>query len=316
MGEILDIKNLVKRGIDIINDEENRAYVLALLLIGVITIACVFQYINVDKVFSEKKDFYSILIGLSGGLFFSVLQGILVKIHAKKNFEKEQLEYVKNLRNFYLTDFKIIVSNLVLRYVRIFKKNEALSIKFKPIDSKDQINVENLIYNFTIIQELKNRNLINENSYSDFDELRIVNASVCYDNQYFLVCEKAEELKEIYKNSNLKYRYPLFSEEEISLLKFFLPSNYYYNYSKEREREKIWKFDERERQSIVNEFVNLNKIIKFFNIDFNEVNEQKNIPPKMMSELLEKVGKEYESYKKIQKEAISDLNNLISQLKK
>lgn len=316
MVKIFNIKNLKKRVPDIISDEENRGYALALLISGILTIIFIFKYIKVNKALSEEKDIYSILIGLLGGLFFSVLQGFLVKIHSKKNFEKEQLEYVKNLRNFYLTDFKIIVSNLILKYVQIFKENEVLSIKFRPINSNNQINIENLVYNFIVIQALKDLNLINVSSYSNFVSLRIVNAHICYDEHYFLVCEKVEELRKIYKNSNLKYRYPLFTEEEIYRLDFFLPSNYYYNSSKAKEEEKVRKFDKMEIQSIVNEFMNLNEIIKIFNIDFNEVNKEKIIPKNMMKELLEKLEKEHQIYKKIEEEAIFDVDNLISQLKK
>lgn len=301
----MDNKELKKKILDNICKYE---YVMVIAIVILIVVLLIYGYIGLEEKIS-KKEIYSIQIGFFGSLILSALQYLLLKIYTKNIFDKEQLEYVNKLNSFYLTNLKIEIKKIALRYVKAFRDSQRLPIEFKAVENNNQINIDNLVYNFTIIQYLK-ENAFELIKKTSFNNLRIVNVLNSYDNDYFSACEKAEELKEIYKNGNLKYKYPLFSEEEISSINFFGSPTYYFEYSKSKEKEKERKFDRSERQLIVNEFERLNNIIKIFDINFYE--ESTTYTKSELNEVIEKITTENKRYDKIQEEALFEVKKIFT----
>lgn len=95
-----------------------------------------------------------------------------------------------------------------------------------------------------------------------------------------------------------KYIFPIFTSQEKEILERFDSEIYYTNYSKDQERKKQQKLDWSEIQMIINEFTLYNKMIKLFNINLNEKN-QNAIPIEILNKCIEDLEERNKKYQKI-----------------
>lgn len=125
-----------------------KGYWWALSVIGLSSFLTTGFYINALVNNSNSQNWLSVLVGILWGLCFSVLTAFLIKCSDDKRYGNAQKNFVKNLHDYYLKDFRQALKNYAMYYVNAFKPSPANYKVFKNIQKDNQIDVDALIYNY------------------------------------------------------------------------------------------------------------------------------------------------------------------------
>ena len=249
----------------------------------------------------EPSELLKISLEISMGTFFSLLIAFLVTYDKDIVEQKIQEEYLEKLKESYLINYKILVTNSILYYIDIFKNNSDDFPELKDILVENKINIENLIFNFSyidhfnthfynILNETNHLNTKNENFFNKFKNLNLCNYNSYFDSDYYNICKEVEKINMIRFSKQSEYLNPLFIEDEINILEGYQEANYYRNYSSRQGEELKRKFD---RQGIVNQFERLNEILEVFKIDLNSIIQKKSTESLLISSLIKKSCPEF-----------------------
>lgn len=294
-----------------------KGYYWSLFFTLLITISMgVYYYISIINQ-SSKQNWLSVILGIIASLFCSILVGFLTKFSDDKRYDREKEEQVKKLRDFYLTDFKRKIKNFIESYIKSFKAISERYGYFYTIYYEENLNVENLMKNFTLIEELREIISLNQDSpktkaewlVNDIQSLLITDPKSIYNLYYKEISDYARKLENLSKIENEKYEFNIFSEDDLFLLSWFSSYRYSIYFAKEKFKDthKINKFD---LQINFQYFEKVNEAIKQFSILIEESRYFT-----INKEYFEKISKNYDEWYKHYQQVCKGLDKVAQTMK-
>lgn len=295
-----------------------KGYWWTLIIVGVFFTFISSAYVYTVLQSCSHQNWLATLLGIVGGLFFSVLTAFLIKRSDDKRYDKVQRLFVKNLRDYYLTDFRAALNSYAQHYITAFSQYDYKYKIFKNIQNDNQIDVDAVIFNFSVLQFMLDNVEPWEGSpqsraqwlVNGLKNLCIINHNDCYNYYYRQLCVAANKIVKITELENLKYDYPIFSEEELEYLKQYHDENSYYYYSN-RPQDKVQKFDDYNLQSAYHNFTSINEQIVIFNVTLND----NCYFPSLTNEQFKQVSNTLEYYRKIATEGKTAAAAVINEYK-